>query len=288
MGDCPSAGFSLFPVVSARGSSESFSSFPSPFQSRPAWPRSHSSWWVSRGNAPFPYLAPWSPVGAHSLACFVWSPPGWTADSPLVGFVRERLTAGVHGTSCSLCSLGRESWTSWVTWFSGSRYSCAVSPRSLLLAVRSTVLVTEVARFLYCRSLVFGLFPFSFARLGSEHPAYSFARRSCSPSVPSAVDFFGFLRLVRPNLGPCPLPLLTVVAPLPWCLGHSLQHRQPSPLPLPLRVGRGWAAKVRRRFQRPLVASATPVVFARVPGWSPLTGFCLCCGWGLPFCAFGR
>ena len=75
---------------------------------------------MSGGNTPFPHLAPWSPLGAHSLACFAWSPPGWTDDCPLVGFVGERLTAGVHGTSCGWCSLGREPWTSWVTRFSGS------------------------------------------------------------------------------------------------------------------------------------------------------------------------
>ena len=119
---------------------------------------------------------------------------------------------------------------------------------SLLLAVRSTVHVTEVARFLYCCSLSLAFFPFSFARLHFEHTACGFAHRSCSPAVASAVDLLGFLRLVRPNLSPCPLPLLTVVASLPWCLGHSLKHRQPSPLPLPLWVGGGWAAKVQAPF----------------------------------------
>ena len=38
------------------------------------------------------------------------------------------------------------------------------------------------------------------------------------------------------------------MAPLPWLLGYSLQRRQPSHLPLPFRVGGGWAAKVGHPF----------------------------------------
>ena len=48
-------------------------------------------------NAPFPFLAPWSPIGTRSLA---WSHRGCTVNCPLVGLVGERLTAGVLGTSC--------------------------------------------------------------------------------------------------------------------------------------------------------------------------------------------
>ena len=73
------------------------------------------------------------------------------------------------------------------------------------------------------------------------------------------------------------------MAPLPWFLGYSLQRRQPSPLPLPLRFGGGWAAKVGHPFRRLPVASAAPVAFAWVPDSSPLTRFCISCGWGLPF-----
>ena len=161
---------------------------------------------MSRGNAPFPYLAPWSPLGVHTLACFARSTPGWTTDCPLVGVFGEHLTASVHDTSCGCCFLGREPWTSWVTRFSGSR-----SSRAVLLRIPSYLLCGLWSR--YCRSLVFGLSPFSFARLGSGHTAWSFARRSCSLDIASTVDFLGFLRLVRPNLSPRPLPLLTVVVP---------------------------------------------------------------------------
>ena len=135
-------------------------------------------------NAPFPFLVPWSPIGTHSLACFAWSHPGWTANCPLVGLVEECITAGVLGISCSRYSLGPVPWISWVTGFSRLRFLVRSRRDFLLLDVRPTVLVTEVARFLYCCSLVFGLFPFSFAWLGSEHPAYGFARRSCSTVVP--------------------------------------------------------------------------------------------------------
>ena len=55
---------------------------------------------MSSGNAPFPCLAPWSPLGAHTLACFARPPPGWIADCPLVGVFGYRLTDGVHGTLC--------------------------------------------------------------------------------------------------------------------------------------------------------------------------------------------
>ena len=91
--------------------------------------------------------------------------------------------------------------------------------------------------------------------------------------------FLGFLQL-----SPRPLPLLTVVAPLPWCLGRSAKCRQPTPLPLPFRVGSRWAAKVRRPFRRlwPL-RWLSPGCRVKVL----LTAIRLCCGWGLPVCAFG-
>ena len=125
---------------------------------------------------------------------------------------------------------------------------------SLLLAVQSTVPVPEVTHFLYCHSRVFGLF--SLLLCLTRFWTHCMRLRPCSTDVASTVDFLGFLRLVRPNLSPHPLPLLTVVAPLPWCLGRSLKCLQPSPLPLPLWVGGGWAGKVRRPFRRPPVASA--------------------------------
>ena len=137
-------------------------------------------------------------------------------------------------------------------------------PSSLLCS--HTVLATEVARFLV---LAFpSLWPFSLL-LCSTLPWTHCARLRLALLFTGCcihLRFLGFLRLVRPRLSPRPLPLLTVVAPLPWCLGRSTRRRQPTPLPLPFWVECGWGAKVRRPFRRPPAAPAAAVANTRVPG----------------------
>ena len=60
-----------------------------------------------------------------------------------------------------------------------------------------------------------------------------------------------------------PLPLLTAVAPPPWCRGRRSRLRRPPPLPLPSRVGSGKGVRVRHPFR------LLPVANEVVPGRSP-------------------
>ena len=85
--------------------------------------------------------------------------------------------------------------------------------------------------------------------------------------------FLGSLRRGRSRQGPRPLPLLTVAAPLSWCLGRRHKLQRPPPLLLLSRDGRE-----RRPFRRP---PAAPVASERVLGKSP-DGVPPLCGWGLP------
>ena len=112
--------FSLFPVVAIGDTI----GLPPPLflvhiQSRPVWPRSPSSRWVSSGSTVSlsrSLVSSWRP---YSCVC-ARSRPGWTDDCHLFGVFRELLTDDVRGTSCGCCFLGRGPWTSWVPRFSGS------------------------------------------------------------------------------------------------------------------------------------------------------------------------
>ena len=111
----------------------------------------------------------------------------------------------------------------------------------LLLDVRSTVPAEEVARLCYTDLPSSpGIFP-------------------CPLLVQRSLQhrrFLGSLRLVRPRLGLCPLPLLIVPVPPLWYLGRRSRRQRPSPLPPPRRVGRRGDAKGRRPFRGPPAAPA--------------------------------
>ena len=154
----------------------------------------------------FPFSLPGLLLEPILLCVFAWSHPGWNVDCPLVGLVGERLTAGVLGTSCgwwpgpcALVFLGNQ-----VLQVTVSR---AVSPRfpptsSVVYCLRywgSPLLILQFP----------GLWPFSLLLYSAWfwthcvrlRPSLLFSGRSIR------VDFLGFLRLVRPNLSSCPLPL---------------------------------------------------------------------------------
>ena len=143
---------------------------------------------------------------------------------------------------------------------------------SLLLDVRSTVPANEVAHFVVITSPhLVAFFPsplldsaLNLVRVASTAALHRTLRHLHPPMIP--------------RLGPLPLPLLTMVAPLPWCLSHSAKHRRPPPLPRPNRVGSGWGAEVWCLFWR------LWLLRWQMPGYRVevlLTGFCFCYGWGV-------
>ena len=146
---------------------------------------------------------------------------------------------------------------------------------SLLLDVQSTVPAVEVARLCYADLFSsFGLFP---------SPLLDSALTKMRAAL---IDILVQWTLHPPKIpwksaagpvkqDPHPLPLLTVAAPLLWCLGHRHKRQLPPPLLLPSRVERSGDARVRHPFCRP---PAAPVASERVPGKSPPDGVPLCCG----------
>ena len=135
---------------------------------------------------------------------------------------------------------------------------------SLLLGLRSWLKRSPTYVLLtFPRLLVFSLILCSTlpcTRCERLRPTLLFSRRCIH------LRFLGSLQQGWSRLGPCPLPLLTVMAPPPWCLCRRSRRRRPLPLPLPSRVGSSGDAKVRHPFWWP------PVANKRVPGRSPPNG----------------
>ena len=146
----------------------------------------------------------------------------------------------------------------------------------------STVPAAEVARLRYANlPSSSGLFPSTLldSALHKMHAASNDAlvhRTLHQPKIPR-------ISSAGPSkAGSSSTSLLTMAAPLPWCVGRSTKRRQPPPLPLPSKVGSNAGAKVRCRFQQlqPL-RWQTPECQVEVL----LTGFRLYCGWELPVSA---
>ena len=131
----------------------------------------------------------------------------------------------------------------------------------------------------YYHSLVFGLFPFSFARLCSEHtvrlrPALLFTGRCIHRRFPR------FLQLVPPRLSPRLLPLLTMVA-----LSHVASVAVPNAdSPLLFLYPSGSEAGGPQRSDALFGGLRWQLPGCRIKVL--LAGICLCCRWVLPVCTF--
>ena len=164
-------------------------------------------------------------------------------------------------------------WSSWVARVSRlSEISCcpAKIPSCLMYARRSQrKRLPAYVMLTFPRLLVSSLL----LCLTLPRPRYVRLRTTLLSSGPCIHQrFLGSLWRGRSRLGPRPLPLLIVAATHPLCLSRRSRRRQPPPLPLPSRVGRGGNAKVRHPFRWPPAAPSTLVATKGVRGRSPLDG----------------
>ena len=108
---------------------------------------------------------------------------------------------------------------------------------SLLLDVRSTVPAEEVAHLHYADlPSSTGLFPSPLLDCALiKMRAASTTLLFSGPCIHRR--FLGSLRRGWSRRSPHPLPLLTVAASLPWCLGRRCRHRRPPPLLFPYPAG---------------------------------------------------
>ena len=103
-------------------------------------------------------LAPWSPLGALTLECFVRLPSGWTVDCPIVNVFGERLTGGLVAL-CAIDALWAVSpglLGDQVLWLSAFSCGLAEIPSYLLCGLRSRLLRSPAS----CTAVP-GLWPFS-------------------------------------------------------------------------------------------------------------------------------